>query len=143
MRRPHRVGRQSHFGLIPELLRKNNKPAILPRTDRYPAAKSNGRRHHEAVIMIRMLSDQVYAARSPIDMRIHSEPRAKLFRDTFPACHFRLSWSEGESSAWAKGFCTTDLLLPNYEAQFQKRFFWRRLWKRDVISLSWLYTTCT
>jgi hypothetical protein len=81
-----------------------------------------------------MLSNQVYAASSPMDMRIHTEVRAKRFRDTFPACHFRLrgcfsNWFEGESSALGE-FEPPTSRPPNQEAQFQKRFLCHRLWDK-------------
>lgn len=34
----------------------------------------------------------------------------------------------------AEGEWTTDLLVPNYEYQFNKRFFWRRLGTRARLS---------
>src|SRR5579872_2484936 len=61
------------FELAGKFFGVNREPAILPRSNRHISRESNGRGHHEAVVVVGVFADQVDAAGCAEDLRTDSE----------------------------------------------------------------------
>ncbi len=63
---------QIHFGVLGKIFGVNVYPAVVARGGGDPGVHIHRHGHHEAVVIVGVLADQIYAAGSAIDPRILS-----------------------------------------------------------------------
>src|SRR5208283_2801728 len=79
----------------------DRQPSVDPRRRAYPARKVNCRRHHESLVVVRVLADQIYPSRRAIHSPFFSELSLE------PVCHCLRCVHERYRGTFRHGF------LPN------------------------------